>query len=261
MAVLGVGEEEEVVSEQVHLERGLLGPHGLRRETLRRDDAGRGVELGVVTVAVDRAVDAGGTTPARCVRPGHALLLDARDLVLDLVEHEIEGGDGLGRGGVRLHEVPLQLHDHVAHLVVGHPSVAKLREVDLDPAGVVRVPGDLADLLAGELAEPRRNVDVLASHDDVHHGIPAFSRRDPAAIGRVYAGFFEYTRGAVPGRGVRAAVTAMTEVTPARRGAPAAAAIVAPVVETWSAGNTRPGRAPGRGSDCGPARRSAAGRT
>src|SRR5207245_3553167 len=105
---------------------------------------------------------------------------------------------------------------------------------------------DLPDLLPGELAQPRRNLDVFPSHDDVHHGIPAVLRRDPAAIGRVYAGWSGRTRGAVPGRGVRAAVTAITEFTPARRRASAAAAMVAPVGATSSTRRTRTAGQPRR---------------
>ena len=48
VAGLGVGEQEEVVPEQVHLQRGFLGIHRLRAEPLRLDDAGVGV--GVVVV-------------------------------------------------------------------------------------------------------------------------------------------------------------------------------------------------------------------
>src|SRR5215218_486114 len=161
---------------------------------------------------------------------------------------------------MRFHEVPLQVHDHVADLVVGDAAVPKLGEVDLDAAGVVGEPRDLPDLLSRELAQPRRDVDVLPSYDDVHHGIPAASRCDPAVIGRVYAGSSPRTWGAVPGRGVRAAVTATTDVAPARRSASAAAAIVAPVVATSSTSRTRAGTAPCRASNCGPARRATAGR-
>src|SRR3979411_586259 len=153
-----------------------------------------------------------------------------------------------GRGCVCLHEVPFQMHDHVADLVVGDAAVPKLGEVDLDPPGVLSEPLDLPHLHLGELAQPRRDLDVFPSHDDVHHGIPAVLRRDPAAIGRVYAGWSGRTRGAVPGRGVRAAVTAITEFTPARRRAAGGAAMVAPGVATSSTSSTRAGGAPRRTS-------------
>jgi hypothetical protein len=83
-----------------------------------------------------------------------ALLLDPRNLMLDLVEDEVERGGGFGRGSMGLHEVPLQVHDHVADLVFGDAAVTKLGEVDLDAAGVVREPRDLPDLRSGELAQP-----------------------------------------------------------------------------------------------------------
>src|SRR5260370_28659750 len=145
--------------------------------------------------------------------------------MLDLVDDQVEGGGRFGGGCVCLHEVPFQVHDHVADLVVGDAAVPKLGEVDLDPPGVVCEPRDLPDLVLGELAEPRRDLDVLPPHDNVHHGIPAASRRDPAAIRRVYAGWSGRTRAAAPGRSVRAAVTAITEATPARRSASAPAAM------------------------------------
>ena len=56
-------------------------------------------------------------------------------------------------------------------------AVPKLGEVDLDSAGVVGELRDLADLLAGELAQPRRYVDVLPAHDDVHQWTFSHTRR------------------------------------------------------------------------------------
>ena len=113
-----------------------------------------------------------------------ALLLDPGNLVLDLGEDQVEGGGGLGRGGVRFHEVPFQVHDHFADLVVGDAAVPKLGEVDLDAAGIVGELRDLADLLAGELAQPRRYVDVLPSHHDVHEWTFIIRDGRPADLGR-----------------------------------------------------------------------------
>jgi len=114
------------------------------------------------------------------VRARHALLLDPSDLVLDLVDDEVERGGGLGRGGVRLHEVALQVDDDVAHLVVGDTAIAELGEVDFDAAGVVGELGDLVELLACELVQPGTLAVMPSLLDNspntvaecIEHGIP-----------------------------------------------------------------------------------------
>src|ERR1700716_3231668 len=117
VTVLRVGEQEEVVPEQVHLEGSLLGDHRLHRELLGLHDAVDEALLLIVCVgrAVIRetGVETGCNTVATPgVRPRDALLLDARDLVLDLVDDEVERSRGLRGGRVGLHEVPLQVNDH-----------------------------------------------------------------------------------------------------------------------------------------------------
>src|SRR5712692_10545926 len=173
VAVLGVHEQEEIVPEELHLERGLLGAHRLHREPLRLDDPVDGARLLVVLaigggVRHQRGIDTGraaATTPG--VRTRDALLLDAGDLVRDLVDDEIQRGGRFGGSGVRLHEVALQVHEDFTHLIVGDATVAQLGEVDLDAAGVVGELRDLGELLSSELAKLGRDVDVLPSDHDV----------------------------------------------------------------------------------------------
>ena len=116
---------------------------------------------------------------------------------------------GSAGGGVRLHEVTLEVHGDLAELARVDARGVHLGEVDLDAARVVREASDLRDLVAGEILQPGRHRAVLASNDDVHLHLASVSDGDRArAVGEVYASACQ----AIPGGGVRAAVTATTMV-------------------------------------------------
>src|SRR6266700_2507800 len=119
MTVLAVREQEEVVTEELHLERGFLGAHGLRREPLGLDDP----RAFVVAVGSELRHELGfeigrGPVAAPRVRARDALLLDPGDLVLDLVDDEVQRCARLRRRRMGLHEVPLQVDRDVTDLVV-----------------------------------------------------------------------------------------------------------------------------------------------
>ena len=67
-----------------------------------------------------------------------------------------------------LDQAALQVHEHLAHLVVVDPTVAHLVEVDLDATPAVGEAVELGQLLAGGVLESLRHVDVLAADLDVH---------------------------------------------------------------------------------------------
>ena len=98
------------MTQQVHLERGLLGIHRLRGEALALRDARPVTDLlvEVVVGAHAVAVHAGRCRDAHGC--GDAAFLDARELMLHLVDREVERGFGLDRRRVPLHEVLLEVH-------------------------------------------------------------------------------------------------------------------------------------------------------
>src|SRR5947207_1151875 len=88
--------------------------------------------------------------------------------MLQLVEREVERGLRFGGGGMRLHEMALQVQGDRAELRVGDARVLRLREVDLDATGVVGELGDARHLLLRGGLQARRDRTVLASDLDVH---------------------------------------------------------------------------------------------
>src|SRR6185437_4890785 len=94
-AGLGVGEEIEVVAEQLHLQRGLFGVHRLHVELLRLHDDLRRVFRTEHTVAVlvERFAGLGGRpsgTRPRAVATADTARVQAAHLLLDLLERAVE---------------------------------------------------------------------------------------------------------------------------------------------------------------------------
>src|SRR3954452_12319086 len=120
-----------------------------------------------------RAVSVGGL--ARCrrgrrvTRPGavHPLVVDPLELVSDLVDDAVERGPGVGRGGVRLHQVAREVHGHLALLRLGHPRVAHLGELDVDTPDVGRELRELAELAAAVGVDRAVHGHVATPHDDL----------------------------------------------------------------------------------------------
>ena len=108
-------------------------------------------------------------------------LLDAGDLVLDLVDREIERGLRLTRRRVRLHEVLLQVHGDLAQLTIGDTRVLQLGEVDLDAARVVGEASKTGHLLLRERLQASRDRSVLATNHDVHRHLASVGARFSAA--------------------------------------------------------------------------------
>ena len=176
---LGVREQEEVVAEQLHLERGLLDVHRLHAELLGLHERPRRV-LGAVVVdrRRRRRSSAGSAAPAaagrarasrsRAVPAADPPLVQPAHLLLDLVERPVERDRVLGRRRGALHEVLAHVHEDLARVRVLGSARRVMLVVDVDPAHVVRELVDPLDLLDRERAQRGIDFAVLADHDDVH---------------------------------------------------------------------------------------------
>jgi len=140
----GHREQEEVVAEQLHLERGFLRGHRFDGDLLRLDDReliglGFGGRVGHRTAVVP-----GGTGGVPAV---DTTLVKASHLLLDLFERDVERGVVVPRGGVPLHQVLVDVDEDLALVRVGRAPRGVLGEVDVDPPDILCVLGDPVELL------------------------------------------------------------------------------------------------------------------
>src|SRR5437773_7562743 len=177
---VGIGEEVEVVAEQVHLEGRLLGGHGLDGEVLGLDDRGQpgpGVVCVVCGFSVASVVLVRFHRVYRLVPPrmgtAQQLALELRQLVLELGDRLVERGEGIGRGRLGADDVPVTGEDQLAHLLLGDPRVLLLHEVDLGLVHALEQPAEPRDLLRRGRPQLLGDLDVAPANRHVHPRPPS----------------------------------------------------------------------------------------
>src|SRR5579871_3664423 len=146
---VGVGKEEELMAQQVHLQDGFLRCHRLHGELLDLDDsvACRSVGLAVDLVVVhligrSRHFATVRGEVYRSMPPDmgtHASLpLCLLQPVLELVDDQVDRAERVGRRGVGPDGPAVAVHGHLADLLGRDPRVALGREVDLRPFEIGR---------------------------------------------------------------------------------------------------------------------------
>src|SRR5215210_528328 len=261
VAGIRAGEHEEVVVQKLHLQRGLLGAHGLHLELLGAHDArfylllehnGLRGFFGGVPFAL--------AVPAVELPPPVAL-----DLPLELVRHEVYGRVHVAAGLAGLEHRAVDEQRRVGDLGGGDRGVAFVDQLHLRPRDapfIVEEPRHALDLLPRVPLERPRHRNVAPLDRYVHVASlrsASFSRSvfrllrsvpSPPSVDRLvflYCPiFFEppFLRLPDASQIVLHKVRACTSSAPARLRTPAHSLKVAPVVKTSSTRSTRPARLP-----------------
>src|SRR5262249_32964947 len=142
-------EQEEVVTQQLHLQRRFLGVHRLDREPfpLRDRRCTRFFRLAFFGVRI------GTTTRPRAGAAVDTAFVEATHLAFDLVERKVECGGAFRGGGGALHEVMVDMNEDLTRVRVAGAPRLYLVVVDVDATYVVGELGHPLELLDGQRSQ------------------------------------------------------------------------------------------------------------
>jgi len=168
--VLGIDEDEEVVSELLHSRQGVLFEHRLDGETLGLDDSSR---------RSLRLIDALGLLGGECANPrllgpdfAARLLTSVYGLALDAVDDGVQAGLERRPSRMTAQNLTAGRDRHVSHLRVGNTPMLLAGQFDDRVRFVIEQSFEPAHLAFRILPDLLRDVDVLALDDRPHKRPP-----------------------------------------------------------------------------------------